>query len=195
MNYLAHLYFSDPEPLAWAGSLMGDFLKGAIPEQLPATLRAHLQLHRQIDSFTQRSPSFQTSRRRLDPRFRHGRSVLVDVFYDHFLASNWQRYHALPLSVFSAQVYQGLAAHDELLPQPLQQILPRMIEHDWLFSYRQEKVVAKVLLRLQQRLQNKLPLAEGFAELQKWRSELENDFFRFMLEAEQFVALWKADVD
>ena len=75
MNYLAHLYFSDPNPLAWAGSLMGDFVKGAVPATFPEELSRHLKLHRHIDSLTQHSEIFQTSRRRLDPRFRHGRSV------------------------------------------------------------------------------------------------------------------------
>ncbi|MCK5913136.1 MAG: DUF479 domain-containing protein, partial [Desulfuromusa sp.] len=96
MNYLAHLYLSDPNPLAWAGSLMGDFVKGTVPETLPGELSRHLKLHRHIDSLTQRSEIFQTSRRRLDPHFRHGRSVLVDVFYDHFLANHWDEYSDQP---------------------------------------------------------------------------------------------------
>ena len=193
MNYLAHLYFSDPEPLAWAGSLLGDFLKGSVPQQLPHQLRRHLLLHRRIDSLTQQNDVFQTSRRRLDPRFRYARSVLVDVFYDHFLAQNWQDYHPQPLLDFSRQVYAGLAEQQEHLSPELLQVLPRMTEDNWLFSYRHEAIVARVLQRLEQRLGHRLPLAEGFLELHHWRQELEIDFSAFMHDVSGFVARWKLE--
>ncbi len=191
MNYLAHLYFSDPHPLAWAGSLLGDFHKGAIPQEFPQPLRRHLQLHRRIDSLTQVNENFQTSRRRLDPRFRSGRSVLVDVFYDHFLAQNWHHYHQQSLLEFSRQVYAGLAEQQHHLAPELNSILPQMAERNWLYSYRLEEVVARVLVRLEQRLQHRLPLAEGFFELQRWRKELEIDFAAFMLDSSRFVEQWK----
>lgn len=191
MNYLAHLYFSDPEPLAWAGSLLGDFQKGAIPQELPQPLRRHLRLHRCIDSLTQQNTHFQTSRRRLDPRFRYARSVLVDVFYDHFLAQHWHHYHPLALCDFSRQVYAGLLEQQQYLTPELLALLPRMTADNWLYSYRLEEVVARVLWRLEQRLKQRLPLAEGFSELHRWRKELEADFADFMLESSTFVAQWK----
>ena len=193
MNYLAHLYFSDPEPLAWAGSLMGDFHKGAIPQELPQPLRRHLQLHRRIDSLTQQNDYFQTSRRRLDPRYRYARSVLVDVFYDHFLAQNWQSYHQQSLLEFSRQVYAGLVEQQQHLSPGLLQILPRMSEHNWLYSYQREEIVERVLQRLEQRLKYRLPLADGFGELHRWRQELEVDFADFMRDAGKFVKLWKQE--
>jgi acyl carrier protein phosphodiesterase len=193
VNYLAHLYFSDPEPLAWAGSLMGDFHKGAISQQFPHPLRRHLSLHRRIDSLTQQNTYFQTSRRRLDPRYRYARSILVDVFYDHFLAQNWQNFHHLSLYDFSQQVYAGLAEQQEHLSPGLLQILPAMTEHNWLYSYRLETIVARVLQRLEQRLNHRLPLAAGFTELHRWRKELEIDFAAFMLDSSAFVERWKSE--
>ena len=172
---------------------MGDFHKGAIPHEFPQPLRRHLLLHRRIDSLTQQNEKFQTSRRRLDPRFRYARSVLVDVFYDHFLAQNWHHYHAQPLLDFSRQVYAGLAAQQQHLSPELGRILPLMTERNWLYSYRLEEVVERVLFRLEQRLKHRLPLAEGFAELHRWRKELEKDFAAFMLESSVFVARWKCD--
>jgi acyl carrier protein phosphodiesterase len=191
MNYLAHLYFSDPEPLAWSGSLMGDFVKGAVPTTFPEQLSRHLKLHRHIDSLTQTSETFQTSRRRLDPCFRYARSVLIDVFYDHFLACRWNEYSAKPLAEFAHEVYSGLQDCFNLLSPGLQQQLPRMIEYDWLTSYREPEVVQRVLIRLEERLHHKIALAEGFYQLELWRNELEDDFTIFMQEANEITALWK----
>lgn len=191
MNYLAHLYFSEPTPLAWSGSLMGDFVKGTVPTTFPAELSRHLKLHRHIDSLTQRSEIFQTSRRRLDPRFRYARSVLVDVFYDHFLACHWDEYSDQSLADFSQAVYRGLQSCYDLLSPGLQQQLPRMIEFDWLTAYRRPEIVQRVLLRLEERLKHKIPLAAGFSQLELWRDELENDFAAFMDEALQVTTAWK----
>ncbi len=188
MNYLAHLFFSDPEPLAWAGSLMGDFVKGPLDNKLPAQLARHIRLHRRLDSYTRDSQPFQTSRRRIDPRFRHGRSVMVDVFYDHLLASQWDSYHPQPLAEFSQQVYAGLNEVFELLSPGLQQILPHMTERNWLFSYRQERVMQRVLQRLEERIGHRLPLAEGYSELSRVRTGLESDFAQFMDQAAHFVS-------
>jgi len=191
MNYLAHLYLSDSAPLAWAGSLMGDFVKGTVPETFPDELSRHLKLHRHIDSLTQRSEIFQTSRRRLDPRFRYARSILVDVFYDHFLACRWEDYSTQPLENFSQDVYAGLQSCYDFLSPGLQQQLPRMIEYDWLTSYRQPEIIQRVLFRLEERLKHKIPLAAGFSQLEIWRDQLEDDFVAFMVEVEQATMTWK----
>lgn len=182
MNYLAHLYFSAPTPLAWSGSLMGDFVKGPISTELPEELSTHLQLHRRIDTFTTQSHSFQRSRRRLDPRFRYARAILVDVFYDHFLASDWADYSSTPLEEFSQNVYRGLRECYDHLPPALQAQLPRMTEYDWLTSYREPAVVLRVLQRLEVRLNHRFPLSEGFSELNLHRVDLKDDFGQFMQE-------------
>ncbi len=170
---------------------MGDFVKGAVSESLPDELSRHLKLHRHIDSLTQRSEVFQTSRRRLDPRFRYARSVLVDVFYDHFLACRWDEYSNQPLASFSQTVYCGLQSCYDHLSPGLQQQLPRMIEYDWLTSYQQPNIVQRVLERLEDRINHKLPLAAGFSQLDLWREELECDFQRFMNEAQRVTTVWK----
>ena len=191
MNYLAHLYLSDPNPLAWSGSLMGDFVKGAVPTTFPAELSRHLKLHRHIDSYTQRSEIFQNSRKRLDVSLRHGRSILIDVFFDYFLACNWDDYSDQPLASFAQEVYGGLqSCHNHLSPK-LQQQLPRMIEADWLTASSCPETIQRILLRLEQRLNHKIPLAAGFTQLELWHDELEADFRIFMVEVEAVVAIWK----
>jgi len=173
---------------------MGDFVKGPIPPEWPEVLVRHLRLHRRIDAYTQRSPAFQTSRKRLDPRFRYARSVLVDVFYDHFLAQQWERFSPHSLLDFSRRAYAGLEQCFDLLPEPLQLQLPNMIEHNWLYSYRRPEIVERVLRRLESRLKHRFPLAEGYLELQRFRDLLEADFFHFMAEIDPWLEKWKVEL-
>ena len=170
---------------------MGDFFKGSDFTDMPEELVRHLRLHRHVDTFTRRSRSFQNSRRMLHPRFRHGRSVLVDVFYDHFLACNWNAFTTQPLAEFSREVYRGLESCADVLSPGLQRQLPRMIEYDWLTSYRRPEVVGRVLTRLEERIGGRLPLAAGFLELERCRDGLEKDFFLFMEEVQVVAETWK----
>ena len=170
---------------------MGDFHKGSKFTGMADELVRHIRLHRYVDGLTRTSDFFQNSRKQIDPAFRHARSVLVDVFYDHFLACYWERFSLYPLADFAASVYGGLESCYAYLSPGLQQQLPYMINHNWLLSYRQPDTVQRVLVRLEQRLGGKVSLAEGFDQMILYREPLETDFFLFMNETALMVADWK----
>jgi len=183
LNYLFHLYLSEQTPEGWLGNLMGDFVKGRLDDTYPPAIRRGIELHRRIDSFAHDNPWVRRSIRRLDPSFRHCRGILVDVFYDHFLAANWSRYSAVPLADFARQVYDALETHYQMLPPGLQRIAPRMITHNWLVFYREVDIIEAVLGRLAARLSRPTPLARGSKELHRHYADLEEDFRHFVPEA------------
>lgn len=166
---------------------MGDFVKGRIPEDYPEKIALGLHLHRRIDSLAQNSPHTRRSRQRLNPKFGHGRGIIVDIFYDHFLAANWRDYSPVPLESYAADFYTLLQSSHQLLPEGLKQITPRMIEYNWLVSYQHRKVVGKALQRIAQRLSRPLPLAEGVDDLVAHEDSLLEDFAGFLNEATLFV--------
>lgn len=185
MNYLVHLYLAGPDPELQLGGLMGDFVKGPLDDRYPPGIVAGLRLHRSIDSLAAVSPHCRASRQRLHPRFGHTRAVLVDIFYDHFLAVHWNEFHPLPLSTFTAGIYQLLRNHHDRLPAGLTLIAPRMAEHDWLTSYRNRDSVDTALRRIATRLSRPTAMGEGVIELERCGEELLNDFRGFMREAQQ----------
>lgn len=187
MNYLVHLYLAGEDPELQLGGMMGDFVKGPIPADFPEKLALGLHLHRRIDSLAQNSPHTRQSRRRLQPKFGHGRGIIVDIFYDHFLASNWSDYSTEPLESYADKVYRLLQEKHAQLPAGLQQVAPRMIEHNWLVSYRHRWVVGRALQRIAQRLSRPLPLAEGVDDLADHDALFLQDFKGFMTEAADFV--------
>jgi acyl carrier protein phosphodiesterase len=193
MNYLGHLYFSDSNSLAWAGALMGDFVKGSNFMDMPNSLVRHIRLHRFIDGYTLKDPFFKQSCDRLDPSLRLARGIVVDVFYDHFLACHWEDFSKTALAAFSATVYAGLKVNEDLLNPALKQQLPRMIKYDWLTSYQHPEVVVKVLKSLEERLHGKFLLTRACVTLESCREELEHDFFQFMHAAKLAVACWKEE--
>jgi len=164
MNFLAHAWLAGESSPDRLGGLMGDFVKGALPAGLPPDIA------------------------RVSPERRRVAGVMVDMFYDHFLALHWQQFHDEPLERFSATMYALMDANDVLLPPRLAMILPRMRESDWLGSYRSADVIAMALDRMALRLRRANPLTGSGAELLADYAGFEADFFEFIAAAEAFAA-------
>jgi acyl carrier protein phosphodiesterase len=191
LNYLVHLFLADDTPPSLLGNLMGDFVKGRLDDTFPTAIRRGIELHRQVDAFAHDNPLYRRSKSRLDDRYGYFRGVLIDIFYDHFLARNWQRYHPLPLEIFADRVYRLLEEHFEMLPPGLQQVAPRMIEHNWLVSYREVETIDRVLGRISARLRRANPIGQGIVELHRHYAGLETDSDLFLAQAHEFVNDWK----
>ena len=194
MNFLAHALLSHATPELLIGGMLGDFVKGAVKDHYHPEVRAGILLHRAIDRYTDAHPLVHASRARVSPARRRFAGVLVDVFYDHFLARHWQRYSAVPLEEFTHQVYATLLPHLAGFPERLQRILPRMAADDWLASYAEIESVDAALHGIARRFarfarHGRVPLlADGVQELLRNYSELEQDFLAFFPELQRYVA-------
>jgi acyl carrier protein phosphodiesterase len=191
LNYLVHLFLADNTPPCLLGNMMGDFVKGHLDETFPAAIRRGIEMHRQVDAFAHDNPLYRRSKNRLDESYGYFRGVLIDIFYDHFLARNWHRYHPLPLEDFAAGIYRLLEEHFELLPPGLQQVTPRMIEYNWLVSYREVETIERVLERISARLRRPNPIGLGIAELHRNYAGLEADCDLFLAAAQAFTKSWE----
>lgn len=189
MNYLVHLYLSGEDPQRQLGGLMGDFVKGPIPKNYPQKICDGLRLHRRIDSLAHNNQHTRKSRQRIQNKYGHARGIIVDIFYDHLLAADWTAFSEIPLEEYAASIYHLLEQHYSLLPKGLQQIVPRMKEHNWLVSYRHHDVVVKALQRIAQRLSRELPLHQAIEDLARHKELFKADFLAFMTEAENFAEI------
>ena len=190
MNYLAHALLSGADDECRLGGLLGDFVKGPLappPAQFSAAVVHGLLLHRRIDSFADAHQAFARSRRRVSSERRRYSGIIVDMFYDHFLAVHWARYSPQPLATFSAAVYALLASR--ALPDRLARILPTMRDEDWLTSYREPAAVGRALDRIAvHRLRRSNSLRGAGSELVAGYAGFEGDFLEFFPAAMVFAA-------
>ncbi len=193
MNYLAHLYLSSHTDAALVGALLGDFVKADHYWDYPSEVAKAILRHRRIDSFTDAHPCHRASKRRLDRRFRHTRGLMVDLFYDHFLARDWDRWATIPLAAFAQRVYAAMESIEGRLPTRLERMLPYMVADNWLCSYRQPENVGRALAGLSRRLSAVNHMAEGLPELERHYAGLETDFQQFFPQLQQYVAGAKPD--
>ena len=189
VNYLAHLYLAGPDPDARLGNLLGDFVQGADLGALPGRIRAGILAHRRIDAFADAHPVFRRSRARISAPLARFSGVLVDVFYDHFLARDWERWHPdLSLDAFCARVYADLDLGSAWLPPRFRRAAPIMVREDWLGSYREIAGIETALAHMAGRLRRPSRLGEGGRELRASYRALGDDFAEFFPQVVELAA-------
>ncbi|MGE3807551.1 MAG: ACP phosphodiesterase [Gemmataceae bacterium] len=192
MNWLAHALLSEDDPQARLGNLCADFVKGRELNGMSDAFRRGVRRHRLIDSFTDAHPVCARSRRCLSERYRHLKGVLVDLFYDHFLARDWQ-HHVGPesLEAFSRSVYADIAVHRHLFAAETLATLDALIAEDWLTLYRTlpgiEAALGRVADELHVRTGRHFALQEAISELVAHEVTLARDFAEFFPQLREHV--------
>lgn len=192
MNFLAHAFLAADEPALIVGGVVGDWIKGNLPAGLPADLARGVALHRAIDSHAELHPAFVRSRARVSAARRRYAGVLVDVFYDHLLARDWDALYDEPLSQFSARVYRFIAERMDELPVHSHFAQRMMAQEDWFSSYSTSEGIADVLARMSRRARRPNPLTGGEQELLADLEGFDADFRDWLADAKTYVAQWRA---
>jgi acyl carrier protein phosphodiesterase len=179
MNYLAHLFLSEPTPESLVGNLLGDFVKGPVKHLYTEEIRKGIDLHRKVDIYTDSHDVVRSSKSLIDPDRSRFAGIIIDIFYDHFLAKNWREYSNVPLSEFTNYVYRVLEANREILPDSLQRILPHLILEDWLTSYREVSGIDRTLKRMSARIKRENNVGEAIEDLEANYQQFESNFRTF----------------
>jgi acyl carrier protein phosphodiesterase len=188
MNYLAHLYLSDNDKNIQLGNFMADAVKGKMYKNYSKGIQTGIILHRNIDSFTDNDIIVKQSKRRLHSRYRHYKGVIIDIFYDHFLAKNWTNYSSILLYDFSHSFYKTLEANIEILPEKIQYITPFIIKNDWLTNYATIEGIEKVLIGMNRRTSEVSQMHLSINDLKENYNDFENDFKLFFEKLRIFSA-------
>src|SRR5437868_3644589 len=105
MNHLAHLYLSIESEEWMVGGFIADEVKGKNYQTYQKGIADGILLHRFIDEFTDEHSIVRQSKSHLRPQFGLFSGLIVDMYYDHFLAKNWSVYSPEPLRVFTERCY------------------------------------------------------------------------------------------
>lgn len=186
MNFLAHIYLSGDNDLIKIGNFMADGIHGKHFDTFPLDIQKGIILHRSIDTFTDAHPIFRQSTKRLHANYHHYSGIIVDIFYDHFLAKNWSNYSDERLDFFTNRFYKSLKDNYDSLTLKTQKMMPYMIDHNWLLSYQTiegiESVLVKMDARMKSRMKKESNMRFAIAELQLYYSDFEAEFIPFFEE-------------
>lgn len=180
MNYLAHALLSFGNEDILVGNLVADFVKGRKKlEAYPKSIQKGIELHRHIDAFTDRHIILKQSVSRLKPTQNRYASVVVDIFYDYFLANNWTLYSDESLPAFANKIYGQLERNFDVMPEKVSWVFGRMIADNWLVGYQFEEKIEYTFERLAQRVKYDHNMLRAIDDLMEHKADLNEDFKLF----------------
>jgi acyl carrier protein phosphodiesterase len=182
LNYLAHFYLAGESPGLLIGNFIADAVKGSAYLQFPPEVQEGIRMHREIDHFTDTHPITSRSKDRLRAEFNHYSAVIVDVFYDHFLAKSWTEFSPEPLADYAQRIYAFLQENAAGFPERARFMLPHMIANNWLTAYAHIEGINVVMTGMSQRTKFKSGMENSSKALVRNYAEFEKDFRDFFPE-------------
>jgi acyl carrier protein phosphodiesterase len=187
MNYLAHLYLSFGHEEIMVGNYIADSVKGRQVQNFPDRIKQGILLHRKIDEYTDTHPVVNQSKARIREIYRKYSGVVIDMYYDHFLAAGWRNYADTPLLQFTKSAYRTLFRYYFTLPVRMKKILPAMAVGNWLASYADIDNIGLALQGMSRRTAFDSGIENGKVQLIEHYDELKSDFEDFFPEIIEFV--------
>lgn len=135
MNYLAHAYLSFEHPDVLVGNMISDFVKGKNQYGYPSTVQRGIRLHRAIDRYTDTHPLIAEAKTYFRESYGLYSGAIVDVLFDHFLATDNRIFGRQELGRFSQWVYRNLEERSDFFPDKFARMFPYMKAQDWLLNY------------------------------------------------------------
>ena len=188
MNYLAHVFLSGTEKDLSIGNFIADHVKGKACLNYPEGIQKGILLHRKIDQFTDQHFLFKKNVSLLFPQYRHYSRVIVDMYFDHLLAVQWEKYHFDSLEEFSNNFYTTMDQYKGELPEKTKKMIPLIIQYNWFVAYRSFEGLREILYQMSQRTRFASNLSRAITELKENYSQIEEDFIVFFSELQAFVA-------
>jgi len=186
MNYLAHILLSGNDTELRIGNFIADSVRGKNFTRFPDRVAQGIMVHRSIDTFTDSHPIVRESKNLIRPQYGLWSSVIVDLYYDHFLAANWSDFHRADLEKYTLDFYKDLKEYWEILPPRIQRFYPIMVEHNWIYSYRTVEGMGKILHQMNLRTKGKSNMQTAGIELKLYYELLEWQFRRFFEELQDY---------
>lgn len=194
MNFLAHIYLSGENPQILLGNFIADMVKGKKIYDYKPDIIEGIKLHRMIDEFTDNHKTVEKSKKRLRIKYRHYSPVIVDMYYDHFLAKYWTDYCNKSLNQVLSNAYNVLLKNYLVLPAKGKRILPFMIANNWLGNYADIDSLKKNFEGMAKRTDFKSGMENATQDLIKDYDKYLVEFKEFFPELQSFVHNYRKDL-
>ena len=194
MNFFAHLFLSGKEEDVIVGNFVADAVKGNSLHNFPEGIERGIRLHREIDYFTDQHPVVRASKSRLSPNYRMYSGVIVDLYYDHFLAKYWSDFSDEDLQQLVSRTYFLLIRRFHLLPARSRRILPFMITRNWLVGYRDLEILQQVFNGMSRRTTHPSGMENAITDLKADYDLYENEFRAFFPEIIHHIDKYRSNL-
>lgn len=186
MNFLAHAFLSGDHNDILFGNFVADSIKGKMLDQYSEKIRQGVLLHRNIDTFTDQHPLVRQAVIDLRPEFGKFSAVVLDIYFDHYLALHWSRYSEIELIDYASKVYSVLFQRFRISPPRSKRILPYMYAQNWLVGYANFRDLERVFRGMSRRSSFESGMERAVDHLRLNHEKFEKVFFEFFPELIMF---------
>lgn len=187
MNYLAHIYLSGKSRQMQIGGFIADFVKGNKSNTYQPEIWDGIVLHRKIDSFTDSHPIVREMIDNMRPEFGRYAAIVLDMYFDYLLATNFYRYSNQSLWCFSVQFSANTLLYYFSLPKKVRGFIFHFILSNRLYKYSKIAGLKESLYIMSVYKIESLEPEKCINYLLKNNAELENNFLMFFDELIQFT--------
>lgn len=169
------------------GNFIGDYVKGREYLRYASRIREGILLHRSIDAFTDKHPITKSSKSYIRDKYGKYSGIVVDIFYDHFLACHWSDFSDQSLHRFIHYKYDILSSYFPIFPDGVKYFFPYFVRSNWLEAYSTIDGLESVLRRMAYR--TSLPEFSEYAilRLKENYQTLGSSFMVFFNEIVEYV--------
>lgn len=180
MNFLAHIHLSFGDEDLIVGNFIAEGLSKNQWEKYPPRVVAGVRLHHLIDQYMDDHELVKKGKDRLYTQgYGKFSPVIMDLFYDHFLALHWSEFHDLELPIFAQEFYALMERRWDELSARTQYMLPYMMQGDWLSRYSEASGLEQSLKGMSRRSKFPNRMNEAMDALGKNFSDFEAEFLAF----------------
>jgi acyl carrier protein phosphodiesterase len=188
MNFLSHLYLSGNSEGILIGNFIADSVKGSNFSQFSSEVQQGIIIHRKIDTFTDSHPIVEISKERLREKYKKYASVIVDIYYDHYLAKNWHKHSDIALNDYALNIYQLVTKNNSILPIKSAHFAKYMIEYNILYHYSKIEGIKRALKGMSQRASFVSNMEHATNELEEHYNDFENEFNAFFPDIQSYIS-------
>ncbi len=188
MNYLAHTFLSPDDPFILTGNVVADLIKGNVRKEVNSQFLPGIELHKDIDGFTDAHPEVGRLKAALHGRFHKYAPVVSDIYMDHFLVLNWDKFSRMDIYKYIDGIYDKINLVMDRLPDDVYRRISNMIQQHWLSVYFTIEGIEEVFTRMNYKVSDKDILKGGGMWLAERLGEFNEIFLSFFPDLINFVS-------
>ncbi|MFL5729897.1 MAG: ACP phosphodiesterase [Cytophagaceae bacterium] len=187
MNFLTHLFFSTDSVDNTRGLIIGNTAKENHLSKYNLDILKGIALDMQISNFSEDNPAFNNSRQRINSKYLAFSSFLVNIFYDHLLAKNWDKYSTVSMEEFSGKIYETITTHRNSFPYKIRKFAPEMVRNKWIEGIKSIEGTHQYINSISKNERFSKNLDQALFELTENYQDYRNDFEEYFAALRKFM--------
>lgn len=187
MNFLAHSILSCDNEDLMIGNLLTDLIKKRDESFYSESIRAGIDLHRKIDTYTDNHPLVKKSLLLIYPTQGKYSPVVLDILWDYFLSRNWDKFGGQDLQQWSNKVYALLIENYDQVQEKVSTRFKSLIKHNFLLSCSTPEYLQKTFTHLDKRTKFSSNFSEASELVTKYEKSLNDNFLQLFPEMIEYV--------